>query len=346
MPPRVLDVMTRQLAHLTRLVDDLLDIARVSRGRIELKREPLLLGDVIRQAIEANAQSLQTQRHALDLGEGAAALPLHGDRVRLTQVFSNVINNAAKYSDPEGRIAITTHVEGGDAVVRVSDSGVGIAPDMLTRVFDLFAQAPSALGLAKGGLGIGLTLARTLIELHGGRVSAESKGLGKGTTIVIRLPLDAAAGVQPSQSHRLAVARERPPSINVLVVDDNEDAANTTAQLLRESGSNVLVAYTGAAALELAERTDFDLALLDIGLPDMTGYALAEELRRFSGDRTHVLAVSGYGTREAARLANESGFDGYLVKPVSAKALETITRETAERSARREQVEHAAATQR
>jgi CheY-like chemotaxis protein len=217
---------------------------------------------------------------------------------------------------------------------------------MLTRVFDLFAQAPASLGLAKGGLGIGLTLARTLIELHGGRVGAESKGLGKGTTIAIRLPLAAAPRAQPPQSQRLAVARERTPSINVLVVDDNQDAANATAQLLRESGSNVLVAYTGADALELAERTDFDLALLDIGLPDMTGYALAEQLRRFSGERTHVLAISGYGTREAARRASESGFDGYLVKPVTAKALETITREIAEGSTRRERVQHAAVTAR
>lgn len=323
-PPKLLEVMSRQITHLTRLVDDLLDASRVSRGRIQLQRETLLLAEVLHDALEETRKLLEQRRHTVSVRGVEEPLAISGDRVRLMQVFANLLNNAAKYTDPGGKIALEVVRDGPNVHVRLRDTGIGIAPDMLSRVFELFTQAQDSLHRAQGGLGIGLTLVRMLVELHGGRVSVESGGLGRGSIFTVTLPLVAV----PHLAATCVVKPESRPAggevIRVLVVDDNHDAADSVALLLREMGHEPEVVYSAQAALELPGRSRADLILLDIGLPGMDGYELARQLRASAKPTARFVALTGFGTPDGARRSLESGFDEHLVKPVSAETLRRV----------------------
>ncbi|MDB5874911.1 MAG: hybrid sensor histidine kinase/response regulator [Ramlibacter sp.] len=318
---RQLDIMGRQVDQLTRLVDDLLDVSRVSRGLIELRRERLPLAEVLDTAVEAARPAIEARRHKLQLFGERGPLHVNGDRVRLTQVFANLLQNAAKYTDPGGTISLGIVADSGRASVVVRDSGVGIPPSMLSRIFDLFEQVPVSLDRSQGGLGIGLTLVRTLAELHGGHVTAHSVGLGQGSTFTVSLPLVAApvAGAPAPQGRAL-----RPTDARVLVVDDNADAGDTLADMLRFMGAQARVARDGPEAITLAQSFAPDLILLDIGLPGMDGYEAARRLRELPGLQMRLVALTGYGSAQDRARSKAAGFDAHLVKPVSADYIEQM----------------------
>jgi signal transduction histidine kinase/ActR/RegA family two-component response regulator len=320
-----LDIMARQTRHLSRLVEDLLDVSRVSRGRIELRRHRLRLCEVVSDALEASRSFLESRRHRVRMSAEDPTLEVYADSVRLSQVFSNLLHNAGKYTDPGGSIHIRCGRDGDEAVVSVQDDGLGIDPSMRESVFELFAQAPMSLARAQGGLGIGLTLVRALVDLHGGRVDVASDGLGHGSTFTVRLPLGgiAEAVAQPAAGPvALAPGGERP--LRVLVVDDNEDAANSMADILRLMGHHADVAYSGLTAMHIAEDVEPDLVMLDIGLPEIDGYEVARRLRRSRRRTVRLVAVTGYGAEGDKRLAREAGFDEHAVKPVLPDALAGI----------------------
>jgi signal transduction histidine kinase/CheY-like chemotaxis protein len=326
--PRVLDIMKRQLSQLSRLIEDLLDVSRVSQGRIELRRRRLRLADVLASAVESSRPVLDARHHEVELSQSAEPLWVDADKVRLTQVFANLVHNAAKYTDPRGRILISAAREGNEAVVRLKDNGVGISPEMLPRIFDLFAQAPVSLSRSQGGLGIGLTLARTLVKLHGGALSAESPGVGQGSTFVVRLLLSAPGEEEnrlpPSPELPDAVDPSQPSSLRILVVDDNRDAADSIAEIVRMMGHQPVVAYSGLKAVQVAAEMDADLVFIDIGLPEMDGYEVAARLRRFTAAHAHFVALTGYGTPEDKRRSQDAGFDDHVVKPMSMDVLKAI----------------------
>jgi PAS domain S-box-containing protein len=327
------DVIRRQVGHLTRLVDDLLDVSRITSGRIALRREPVDLAAAVERAVETSRPLLDARRHTLTVRLPAEPLRLDGDLTRLAQVFANLLNNAAKYTPDGGRVDLVAAREGGDAVVRVRDSGVGIPPDLLPQVFDLFTQAERSLDRAQGGLGIGLSLVKTLAELHGGRVEAHSAGPGNGSEFVVRLPLrtSEAEGLKdergPDSSaalHPLSAGKR------VLVVDDNVDTALTMARLLRAAGHATEAAYDGPAALAAARRFRPDVVLLDIGLPGMDGYQVARALRaEADGERPLLVALTGYGGDGAKQQAAAAGFDRHLVKPVDPDEVQALVRAAA-----------------
>lgn len=318
---RLLKLMTRQLQQLTHLVDDLLDVSRVSRGLIELRREVLRMDDVIAAAVESSQPLIETRRHTLQVEGDAHGCWVSGDRVRLTQIFSNLLNNAAKYTEPHGRITVRTEKNADMMLLSVSDNGVGIPPSMLGSVFSMFTQVPGSLDRAPGGLGIGLTLVRTLVQLHGGSVHADSAGLGHGSTFTVRLPLaDPASAAVPVPAPACTST-----VTHVLVVDDNVDAAETMAEMLRMIGARVAVAHDGPQALaQAAEAPRFDLVLLGIGLPGMDGYEIAREWRRRFGGESLLVALTGYGGAEDRRRSAQAGFDSHLVKPTSLDQLQAV----------------------
>jgi signal transduction histidine kinase/ActR/RegA family two-component response regulator len=328
-PEGLLAIMARQTSQLTRLVEDLLDVSRVSRGRIELRREELSLCEILNDALEESRALVNERRHEVRVVGTGEPLTVNGDRARLMQVFGNLLNNAAKYMDPGGLITVTFSRENQNAVVRLQDTGIGISAEMLPRIFDLFTQAPVSLDRAQGGLGIGLTLVRTLVELHGGSVSVASAGLGHGSTVCVSLPVAAA----PRRAHHAATAlpvsckAENP--LRVLIVDDNQDAANSIAVLLRLMGHRAEVAYDGRTALQLSGKSDADLILLDIGLPGMSGYEVARQLRPMAKAGARFVALTGYGSDEGRRRSREAGFDEHVVKPVTAETLERLINRTA-----------------
>ena len=324
---RLHEVMARQVVHLTRLVDDLLDASRVSRGRIKLQRETLMLPDVLRDAVETTRGLIAQRGHRLTLRGLEQGLAVSGDRVRLLQVFENLLNNAAKYTDPGGEITLEMTREGPDVCVRLTDTGIGISPEILPSVFDLFMQAPAGAGHAQGGLGIGLTLARMLTELHGGRVTVDSSGAGRGSTFSVTLPLVSIPQVVAQHAAQRKTGAGNVAPIHVIVVDDNRDAADSLSLLLREMGHTAEVAYTPAAALELSGRVHADLFLLDIGLPGMDGYELARQLRASAKSEARFVALTGFGTPNGARRSVESGFNSHLVKPVSLESLRRVVGE-------------------
>jgi signal transduction histidine kinase/ActR/RegA family two-component response regulator len=322
---RQLAVMSRQMQQLTHLVDDLLDVSRVSRGLIELRREVLALPDVLAAAVEASKPLLVSRRHTFVQGEGAEGLHVHGDRVRLIQVFSNLLNNAAKYTNPGGRIELQGMRDGRQARIVIRDNGVGIPRGMLESVFDMFKQVPGSLDRAPGGLGIGLTLVRTLVELHGGRVEARSEGTGRGSEFLVTLPL-ADEGAAPAPASAATLTQD--VSVHVLVVDDNIDAAETMAEMMRMMGARVTMAHDAAAALEAgATGEPVHLVLLDIGLPGMDGYEAAREWRRRFGSAARLVALTGYGSAEDRQRTARSGFDAHLVKPVSVGVIQSLLHE-------------------
>jgi len=326
---RQLAAMARQVDQLSRLVEDLLDVSRVSHGRISLRRELLALPDVVEQALDSARLLIDVRRHTVTLEGMEQALVVDADRVRLIQVFANLINNAAKYADAGSVIRISLAAEQVDgmamATVRVIDNGMGISAAMLPRIFDLFEQSPATRSRAHGGLGIGLTLVKSLIGLHGGSVEAQSPGLGLGSMFTARLPLAAMAAI-PAHAE---VAGEAPAAtsadaLRVLVVDDNRDAADSMAELLRILGHQAEVAHSGLKAIQINAELDADLLMLDIGLPEMDGHELARRLRRLGQRHVWIVAVTGYGAEDDKRRSLEAGFDEHVVKPVRLGLLREI----------------------
>jgi len=317
-------VIDRQLTHLVRLVDDLLDVSRLTQGKIRLEVEEIDLGEVVAQAVEAGRPLVDQFRHELDVQLPTNAIRLLGDKARLTQVLTNLLNNAAKYTDPGGRIWLTVGMEDRAAVLRVRDSGIGIAADLLPFVFDLFTQANRSLDRSQGGLGVGLTLVRRLIELHNGTVEAHSAGLGKGSEFIIRLPTlvgvldECMNGSCPRPDAGTAARSQR---LRAVVVDDNVDAAESLADLLRMLVHEVQVAHDGPEGLATARAVRPDVVLLDIGLPGMNGYEVARRLRSDPEFSALLVAVSGYGRDEDRRLSREAGIEHHFVKPIDFRSL-------------------------
>jgi signal transduction histidine kinase/CheY-like chemotaxis protein len=320
------DMMERQVHHLVRLVDDLLDVSRVMRGKIELRKERVELATVVARAVETVQPLMEAQGHELTVSLPPESLPLDADPVRLAQVVGNLLTNAAKYTEPNGQIRLTAHRESNEAVLRVQDTGIGITPEMLPRVFELFVQVDHAATRSQGGLGIGLTLVNNLVEMHQGTVTAHSDGLGKGSEFVVRLPLSTrAAQEDEGPKTGLSTHPALPSGHRLLVVDDNQDAADSLAMLLRLRGYEVRIAHNGPTALELVNDYRPELVFLDIGMPGMDGYEEARRLRRQPGlESVRLAALTGWGQKEHRRRTAEAGFDHHLVKPVEPKALEEL----------------------
>jgi PAS domain S-box-containing protein len=328
---RVRDMAERQVKHMARLLDDLLDVSRISRGRIELRQEIIDVATLVQHTVEVAGPFVAERRHELTVSLPDKPLRVKGDPARLEQVLTNLLNNAAKYTEPGGKIWLTATAEGDEAVLRVRDTGVGIAPDMLPKIYDLFVQADRRLDRAPGGVGIGLTLVRRLAEMHGGRVEARSPGLGGGSEFVVRLPelgsRESGIGNREKPSDLLSDSRLLSPDspIRVLVVDDNQDAADSLALLLRLGNHEVRVAYDGPSALNLAREFRPALAFLDIGMPGMDGYDLARLLRQQLGQEGPLLvALTGWGQEEDRKRSVAAGFDHHLVKPVEPEALREV----------------------
>lgn len=317
-----LDVIDRQMQQMTRLIDDLLDIARITCNRLELRRERIELSDVVNAAVETSRALVEARGHELVVSLPPRPIYLDGDLTRLAQAMANLLNNAAKYTEKGGHIWVRAEREDGHAVISVRDTGMGIPGDMLPRVFDMFTQVDRSLERSQGGLGIGLTLVKQLVELHGGTVSAESAGPGKGSEFVLRLPVVAESVKTLRQSTQSAELASNGRSLRILVVDDNEDATESLGVLLQLSGHEVRAAHDGIEAIGAADEFRPDVVLLDIGLPKMDGYDVARELRRQPWGREMVLiAVTGWGQAEDRERSREAGFDQHLVKPVDPTTL-------------------------
>jgi len=321
------DVMERQLQQLVRLVDDLLDVSRITRGTLELRRRRIEISAVLLSAVEASRPLIEAPFHELSLKLPSESVYVDGDPARLAQVVSNLLNNAAKFTETGGLITLEAFTEGGEVVIRVRDTGAGIPPDMLASVFEMFRQVDSTLERARGGLGIGLTLVKQLVELHGGRALARSDGRGKGSEFEVRLPLAEA----PARADDLGADRPeepRGPSRRVLVVDDNDDAAESLAILLRLMSHHVRVAHDGLTALRMAADEPPEVVLLDIGMPGLNGFEVAQRLREQPWGRSLILiALTGWGQEGDRRRSRQAGFDFHMVKPVDPDALESLLTE-------------------
>jgi CheY-like chemotaxis protein/two-component sensor histidine kinase len=317
------DMIDRQVQQLVRLVDDLLDISRITRGKISLQAEPVDMGTVIARAVETSRPQIDARRHDLTVTLPAEPLLLEADPLRLAQVLGNLLDNAAKYTDDGGRIWLTATKEGKEAVLRVRDTGVGIPAEMLSSVFELFTQVEKSLDRAQGGLGIGLTLVRRLVEMHGGRVQVQSDGPNQGTEFTVRLPLLSGEQSQPAQDPGIANGDQ--VKCRILVVDDSRDGADSLALWLQVSGHEVQVCHDGIKALELAGNFQPDVVLLDIGLPGMDGYEVARQLRgQPKTEAALIVALTGYGQEEDMRRSREAGFDHHIVKPADLAALSSL----------------------
>jgi CheY-like chemotaxis protein len=323
---KVRATMERQVGHMVHLINDLLDIARISSGKVVLKIERVDLQSVVASAVETSLPLIESARHELVLRLPAEPVWLDVDTVRLSQVLSNLLSNAAKYTPQGGRITVSADADsGGMAVIQVLDTGIGIAPQALEAVFEMFAQAPQSVGISKGGLGIGLSLVRHLVALHGGSVTASSPGPGQGSTFTIRLPLAAGANaVAAAAAEQDGVPRRRDP-LRILVADDNVDAADTLSILLRMEGHEVRVAYDGEQALRIGEAFRPALAFLDIGMPRMDGYQTALALRALPGMHDiRLVALTGWGAEEDRARTHAAGFDHHLLKPAFPEQIQAI----------------------
>jgi two-component system CheB/CheR fusion protein len=320
------NMMKQQVQHLVRLVDDLLDVSRIMRGKVQVRKEPVTLADVVNRGVETARPLITAQGHQLSVDLPAEPVWIEADPVRMTQVVANLLNNAAKYNDKPGHVWVSAEARAGTAVIRVRDDGVGIEKDLLARVFDLFTQAERSVARSQGGLGIGLTLVRSLVEMHGGSVEARSEGLGHGSEFTVRLPALAAAPAPPAAAPpRESASSEPGPQHRILVVDDNVAAAKILSEIAGRWHHDVRIAYTGESALEMAHTYLPNVILLDIGLPGISGYEVAQRLRR-EPQFTHVVmvAVTGYGQEEDRRRSREAGFDHHLVKPVAPEVLHDL----------------------
>jgi CheY-like chemotaxis protein len=316
------DIMERQLNSLVRLVDDLLEMSRITSGSLELKRERVELSAVVRNATETSEPVIQAGHHHLEVSLPDEPLWVEGDSVRLAQIVSNLLNNAAKYTPNGGRLSLTAERERDHVVLTVRDNGIGISPVGLRRIFDMFSRERRGSGRAEGGLGIGLTLSRRLAEMHGGTIEAFSAGEGQGSEFIVRLPLVAADRAQ-AKPVRKAGGLSQP--IHVLIVDDNRDAAESLGQLLQLLGATVSIAYDGPSAVEAFSAGDASAILLDIGLPGMSGYEVARAMRtRHPQRRPFIIAVTGWGQEADRAMAAEAGIDHHLVKPADIDQLQEL----------------------
>jgi len=324
------DIAERQVRHLARLVDDLLDVSRISSGKIQLRKESIALADVVNRAVETSRLLIQLRGHDLTVTLPEEPLLLEADAARIEQVISNLLNNAAKYTEEGGRISLVAESRGPILEIRVRDTGIGIAPELLPRVFDLFTQDTRSLDRSQGGLGIGLTLVRNLVEMHGGTVDVRSEGVGMGSEFIVRLPrLNRSTAISVPLPNEQTPRQPEAPGESlpkkILVVDDNVDGALMLARLLRGWGHQLAVAHDGETAIELARDQPFDVVLLDIGLPGMNGYQIAHVLRGQAGfEQTLLVALTGYGQGEDRRRSAEAGFDHHLVKPVDPLELKDL----------------------
>jgi len=331
---RMYEMMQRQVAHMVRLVDDLLEVSRISRGKIELKKERVELATIIDHAVETSKPFIEAANHQLSVSLPSDRIVVEGDVVRLAQVFSNLLNNAAKYTNPGGKISVAAKREGEQLIVSVRDTGIGIPRDMLSRVFEMFAQVENVLRRTQDGLGIGLNLVRTLVSMHGGSVEARSEGLGHGSEFIVRLPVaepdsSASESAQPRAGDK---PKAVPARHRILAVDDNKDSVDSLGMLLKFLGADVQVAYDGPSALEAVRICRPSIVLLDIGMPGMDGNEVARRIRQDPECRDVLLiALTGWGQQDDRRRTREAGFDHHLVKPVDLGALQALLSSVDER---------------
>jgi len=322
--PQVWEMMERQVNHMVRLIDDLMEVSRITRGKIELRKAPVELAAVIAAALETSRPLIEAASHEISVELPREPVPLDADAVRLAQVFSNLLNNAAKYTDAGGRIRLTAWRDDGHAVVSIADNGVGMSRDALPTVFDMFVQANPSQQRGQPGLGIGLTIVRSLVEMHGGTISAHSDGPGRGSELIVRLPLAPAA-----TGNAAAAAPEVPAPLaalpRVLVVDDNVDAADSLGALLQMLGAQVRVVHDGEAALESLRTYQPAVVFLDLGMPGMDGYEVARRMRqRREAAETKLVALTGWGQERDRENSRAAGFDHHLVKPADLGELKTL----------------------
>jgi signal transduction histidine kinase len=316
---RARDVIERQVEHLVKLIDDLLDVSRITRGMITLQLEPVLIGAIVARAVETARPVIDLHRHVLEIDLPDELISVEGDKTRLVQVLANILHNAAKFMDPGGRIQLIVRREGQSVAITIADTGIGIAPELVPRIFELFTQVHSKSERAQGGLGIGLALVRRLTEMHGGSVSVHSDGQGRGAAFTVRLPVMASPlAVVSSQRKDPGVIPEIEPQ-RILVADDNHDAAEALSLQLQLAGHDVRTAHDGAEAIAIARTFDPDIVLLDLGMPKMDGYEAARELRLRSteGRRLTLIALTGWGQQQDRDRTADAGFDAHLVKPVA-----------------------------
>ncbi|MBV9912613.1 MAG: hybrid sensor histidine kinase/response regulator [Sinobacteraceae bacterium] len=308
-------IVKRQSSHLSRMVDDLLDVSRITQGRIELQQHPVDLSAVISQALESVEPLMREKRHSISVASGNTPVYVNGDHARLVQCIANVLTNSGKYTDPDGEIRIEMRADAGEVTISITDNGVGIPAELMPQIFDLFVQSNRSLDRSQGGLGIGLSVVRRLVEMHGGRVTAVSQGPEKGARFEVVLPtIEHPAQKAELQSEQTATRRR------ILVVDDNADAANSLAMILNLSGHVAVPVYGAAEALERAAAFDPEIVLLDIGLPGVDGYEVARQLK-CRGSNARLVALTGYGQPEDIRRTRKAGFHGHLVKPVDLRQL-------------------------
>ena len=324
------ELIDRQVRHLAKLVDDLLDVSRITEGKITLTRSPLAVSTFLNDAVESCQALIEARKHRLEVSLSKELLQVEGDPTRLTQIVVNLLNNAAKFTPEGGQISLSCYREGHEAVIQVRDDGEGISRDMLEKIFDLFTQANQSMDRSQGGLGVGLTLVRRLVELHGGTIEAQSDGPGKGSTFLVRLPLvpvhDAVPDLDdPTDAATARAARSR----RILIVDDNQDSLDTLSRLLTQLGHEIETACDGLSACETAVTFTPSLVLLDIGLPGMDGFEVARRLRSEpSLDGMYLVALTGYGSESDRTRTGDLGFDDHLIKPVALETLKTIVEKT------------------
>jgi PAS domain S-box-containing protein len=322
------ELIDRQVGQMAALLEDLLDVSRLTRDKITLRKDRVELSAAIQQAVETNRHLIDARAHRLVVQQAPHAIEVEGDLTRLIQIFGNLLNNAAKYTEPGGQIILTTSVEGGVACIRVRDTGIGIDPDDLRNIFDLFAQVDSAQEGTEGGLGIGLALVKGLVELHGGRIVARSEGTNKGSEFIVSLPLAPKMPATVTGDHAIIPAPNlTTKAVHVLIADDNVDAAESLAMLLQADQHEVRTAHDGEEALLLATEHHPDVIVLDLGMPKLSGYEVARRVRQSEWGRTTMLiACTGWGQPEDRRRSADAGFDHHLVKPVSASAVIRLVR--------------------
>jgi signal transduction histidine kinase/ActR/RegA family two-component response regulator len=307
------EIVDRQIMHLARLLDDLFDVARVTSGKVDLRKAPIEVATAVANALDVSRTLLDERRHTLSVSLPDEPVVIEADPVRLEQIIGNLVNNAARYTPAGGHIAVTVTRDGGDVVLRVRDNGIGMPPDVMARVFDLFTQGDRSLARSEGGLGIGLTIVRNLVELHGGTVAAASEGPGRGSEFTVRLPAGAGHATSAVPPHDGASS----PRLRILVVEDNSDGREMLRTMLEVDGHEVYVAADGVDGVETARVVRPDAAFIDIGLPGLDGYEIAKRLRRERGQAIRLIALTGYGQSEDRRRSREAGFDLHLVKPVA-----------------------------
>jgi PAS domain S-box-containing protein len=318
----VQSVMRRQVDHIVHLVDDLLDMARLTQGKVTLQRSNVQLAEVVRDAIDMSSPLIEAARHEMTINLPEPPVVVHIDRHRIAQVLSNLINNAAKYTPPEGKILVEAYSTNGELAISVKDNGIGIAAELLPTVFDMYAQAPAGEAMAQGGLGVGLNLVRQLVLLHDGRVEAESSGAGQGSRFTVWLPspvqVEEVTDAHPGTEAKMDTRAPRGSKLRILVVDDNVDAADVLSMLLEYAGHDVTIVHDGVGALASTAAYSPDVVFLDIGLPDMSGYDAAPKLRSMQGmENSKLIALTGWGAESDKQQATAAGFDYHLTKPAN-----------------------------